>query len=274
MQAFAIITETWFHKGVEMDELKARLKNSYGLQSFDCMRRKSGANNPGGGVSIIYDPRKIRLKEFSLKRKGHEIIGAVGKIPNNTRKIYILGTYISPRLKAEKFHECLGLLNDTILKIKTESPNPYIVVGGDMNKRDLGEAIDDYADMEIITTAATRSAATLDICATNFNSELVEATNHLPLESEVGASDHRYLTYRFAMKHKHEFHWKYIKVRKITEEKEAAFMREVGNISWEDALPSTFDEDKTTETLHKILYEVSERHFPTKWTKVRSTDDP
>lgn len=273
-QAFSVVTETWFHMGPPLDELKATMKNVHHLESIDRMRKRKGSANPGGGVSIVFDPSRIKLKEYPVKRRGHKIIAAVGKLPNNTRKIYIIGVYISTKLKADKYHECLETLNEVILKIKTETVNPYLVLAGDFNKKDVGEAIDDFPDMALLDAGPTRSTATLDICATNFHTELITTTNHPPLESNIGTSDHNYISYKFRLEHRHKFHWKYVKTRKTRPNSKKGFVEAVKGINWEEALPATLDVNSTTETVHKLLYKLTESFFPSKWIKIRSTDDP
>ena len=117
----------------------------------------------------------------------------------------MIGVYLSTRLKANEYHELLEVVNQIILRIKMTSSNPYVILGGDFNDfncADINKAIGDYGDIDCITTTATRGSAILDLCATNFNSELREAYNHSPLESAEGTqSDHSFLTFRFSIRH-------------------------------------------------------------------------
>ena len=151
-----MVTESWFHKSSNLDLRQESVCQDFGLKFIDRNRPRTSASNPGGGVSIVFNPAKISLKEYPFKRGSHEILAATGKIPNNTRPFFILGVYISTKLKAEKYHELLGLLSDLILKIKTEHTAPYIILGGDFNRTDIQETIGDYADMEVVATSATR----------------------------------------------------------------------------------------------------------------------
>lgn len=47
-QCLAVVTETWFHAGEKLDELKAILRNDHGLESIDKCRPRRSASNPGG----------------------------------------------------------------------------------------------------------------------------------------------------------------------------------------------------------------------------------
>ena len=170
--SFAVIKETWFHEGQQLDKLAIDIHGEHGLSMINKMRKKNGRNNPGGGVSIVFDKTKIKLKEHKVTRGRLEIVAATGKFPNNTRPFYIIGVYISTRLRANSFHDLLSCLSDIILKIKTEVSSPYIVLAGDFNNKKIDEAIGDYPDMTIVMSGATRGNAVLDEVATSFTSEL------------------------------------------------------------------------------------------------------
>ena len=155
--SFVIVTETWFHECEAFGVLQTNAKHGHNLHMINRTRKKLNKSCVGGGVSIIFNKSKVTLKEFTVKRKGHEIVCARGKMQNNTRPIFILGVYISTKYKAAQYHDCLSTLSEAILKIKTEAKDPYIILGGDFNHRNVTEAIGDYPDMKIVDTAPTLS---------------------------------------------------------------------------------------------------------------------
>ena len=71
---FAIITETWFFAGNKLDRLTEQLEDDMGLKIINKLRQKTGQSNPGGGVSVVFDPKKIKLTEYKCRRNGHEIV--------------------------------------------------------------------------------------------------------------------------------------------------------------------------------------------------------
>ena len=211
-----------------LEALCESLNQDYGLRSFDRTWIKCSAANPGGGVSIFFNPRRINLKAYPCKTRGHEIIAAQGKIPNNTRPFYIIVAYVSTRLKADEYHDLLEALCQIILKIKSSATNPYIILGGVFNRTDIGEAIDDYGDIQVVLTSGTRGTAVLDLCAVNFLSDIKECYNHSPLQADDGSSsDHSFLTFHFRLRHKHEFVWTKYKTRAITDKSEKTFSDEL-----------------------------------------------
>ena len=95
-------------------------------------------------------------------------------------------------------HDLLSCLSDIILKIKTDVSNPYIVLAGDFNRKDIKEAIGDYPDIDVLTFGATRGLAVLDEAACNFSNELVGVATHGPLSTVDGrTSDHDLVAYDF-----------------------------------------------------------------------------
>ena len=102
-------------------------------------------------------------------------------MPNNTRPFFIIAVYIPPKMLAKNYHECFELISEAILKIKTECKDPYIVIGGDLNRRDIAEAIGDYPDIQILDSPATRNDTRLDVAAASFHSEVLSAESYPPL---------------------------------------------------------------------------------------------
>ena len=133
----------------------------YGLSFINKNRHRPSNNNPGEGVSIVFNPNKLPLKEFSFKRSRYELVGASGRLTNNTRPIFILGAYMSTKLKADQYHDLLDHLSDAIMRIKTENTSPYIILGGDFNRKDIYEAIGDYSDLEKVMPPWTSVQPTL-----------------------------------------------------------------------------------------------------------------
>ena len=269
--ALAIVCETWFHKGDTLENFQTKLRSEENICFLNRMRRKTGRNNPGGGVSIAYNESKVVLADFPITRGKYEIICAKGKIKGNTRLLFVIGAYLPPKLKAADHHECLELIGETILRIKTEFKNPYIILGGDFNGKDIQEAIGDYPDMEEADGGATRGASCLDLCATNFHNEIRSVTNHPPLTSEEGTpSDHRLVAFVCDLKHTHHFEWIHFSSRQVTDSAREEYDRRIRAFDW-DKLDCTTDD--IVNQLHHHIQTITNECFPLKSHKVRSTDD-
>ena len=62
--------------------IRDRLDKGLGIYSYN-----RPGSRPGGGVSIIYDPRKIKLEENKFPRRGYEIVSAYGKLIGLNRNV-------------------------------------------------------------------------------------------------------------------------------------------------------------------------------------------
>ena len=110
---------------------------------------------------------------------------------NDSRKVVIFVAYIPPSQKAEQTKEIMECIADGIEKVKLEYNDPYIILGGDLNRRDLSPGIADFPDISVLPSGATRDGATLDIVASNVNAGDTAAYLREPLATEDGrVSDH------------------------------------------------------------------------------------
>ena len=138
---------------------------------------------------------------------------------NHSHPIYIFGVYIPPKTSAVRSHECLSLISDAVLKIKTEVRESHILIGGDFNHRDMSVAIGDYNDLEILPSPPLRGEASLDVTACSFGRFHHSTTVHDPLETEDGQSksDHSFIVHSFNIAHRHDFEWIRYRVRRIND---------------------------------------------------------
>ena len=80
--AFALITETWMKKGRKQDEAVDEATNGQGLKILYKNRQETGSDAAGGGVAVVFDPSKITLKQYPLRKSKYELMCVVGKIKN------------------------------------------------------------------------------------------------------------------------------------------------------------------------------------------------
>ena len=97
-----------------------------------------------------------------------------------------IAVYLPPVLNADQVRCCLRDVNDAIVHIKNKYKDPYLLVGGDFNKKDLSTDLADHKEIDQLLTGPTRGTNILDILATNFNDLLDENGVTEPIVSEVG----------------------------------------------------------------------------------------
>ena len=175
--AAAIVSESWLKPGPDLKQEVLNLKNEENVDLFHFSRKLSKKGRPaGGGVAIIANRSFCLLKELKITRGKSEIVCTVGKINGCSRKLVIIGIYISPRCRAPQVHDALERVSNVIRQVKDMFPDPFIVLGGDFNKARIEEAIDEFPDITVVNAPATRGSAKLDLVATNFEEDIDTTT--------------------------------------------------------------------------------------------------
>lgn len=76
-----MISETWLRKE-NLEEVKDHIINGNQLQIIHKYRptRRDGTTVHGGGVAIVFDPNRIRLRQYALKKNNREVVAAYGRL--------------------------------------------------------------------------------------------------------------------------------------------------------------------------------------------------
>ena len=87
-------------------------------------------------------------------------------------------------------HSSDTYVNNAIENLKRTCINPYVVVGGDLNRLKLDAIAERFHDLELCNIGGTRGCAQLDKIATNIPH--IKSSVQQPLENDYGTrkSDH------------------------------------------------------------------------------------
>ena len=260
---FTILCETWFKTNKQTENELQELDNAEEIGSI-CKNRRGGR---GGGVAIAYNKNKIVLKKHTIAKNSYEMVCAVGNTLKDIRKVAVFSLYIPPNQKMTKTKEMMECLADGIEKIKLEYNDPYIVIGGDFNGRNI-TATDDFPDLKIIQTGPTRKNKVLDIIITNIELSLARIIS--PLQTDEGVqSDHSTVHIRSKTPRLHQYTVKEYTTRRYTPEAEELF----GNLLLqEDWSTITGTASEMALELDNILQRLVNHCFPLKIKKIRSCD--
>ena len=263
--SFALITETWMKTGRRTNEACDEIRNGQGLQIVYKNRDqcKTGSET-GGGVAIIFDPRKISLKRYDLKKSAYEVVCATGKIKNEKRKVAIINVYIPPNENSWKVKGALNYVKYAINKIKTELKSPQIIVSGDFNRHQIVREMTEYPDLEEIITDNTRQNALLDRTFTNL--DVVSKNTLHPLEDITGTrfSDHRVVLVSAQHQPRPAQRKRNFCFRKYTKSGAEAFGSDLLRIDWVKTYGNDVDNpDAMTNKLTAILESLLNKHFKT-----------
>ena len=124
---FALISESWLKDCPALENDKVDLEAGQGLKMILNNRKSRRNKTAGGGVAIVYDENKIRLREWKRRKSKSEIVCARGKLPGLKREILIISIYVPPKIKAKQTGKFMEELNRIIAINKEEmcDPNNY-----------------------------------------------------------------------------------------------------------------------------------------------------
>ena len=119
-----------------------------------------------------FNPALVKFKEFKVKKEGHEIIAAAGKIVGDKRTFVIYSIYLPPNLSKAKSERAFELINESVTQAKTTFENPIVILGGDFNQFGVNNCISDHPEILAVNSPPTRKDAKLDLFATNVNQHI------------------------------------------------------------------------------------------------------
>ena len=90
----------------------------------------------------------ISMKRLPLLGNTYEVLAAIGKLPNNTRKLVVITAYIPPATKAKTWLDISEFLISNIHRLKADMNDPYVVLTGDFNKRPVTDILTAVPDLK------------------------------------------------------------------------------------------------------------------------------
>ena len=172
------------------------------------VKPSSRRRTAGGGVAIVYNKNKFRLKERRIVGNNFELVCAKGKMEGFHNTVLIAGLYVQPRMTVSQWTDLKSMIADLILQEKAASSNPVILIGGDMNRRDLGPAFEDFDDITEVVHGPTRGTEKLDKTFTNFDTDMATTFVCEPLQAVEGIkSDHNCIVSQFCKERFRPCYW-------------------------------------------------------------------
>ena len=185
---FFAITETWLGSD---EATKREIKTLAEVERISILTRNR--NGRGGGVALAFDMTRAQFSIIKLPRNTFEVMCTRGKIEGIEREFIVFVIYLPPKMTAANLACFNEFLADSIEYVLQKYNEPYVVLTGDMNRKDVSPAVVDFPDIKLKPTAATRGQKCLDLTFTNFCDRILGAHVAPPLESNDGSSssDHR-----------------------------------------------------------------------------------
>ena len=170
------VTETWLTNSSRIEQRFTDLRDKLG---YGFIRRDRPGERPAGGVGILFKESRIQMMRIKVPPSEYEIVAAIGRRTGQRRKVLAIAMYIPPWYDAAKNAGCLEHANQVLRSLRNKYVDPYVMIGGDMNRREIKKAVSGYPDMKPVITDPTRGRHVLDIIMTNMTDLLKLSLIHI-----------------------------------------------------------------------------------------------
>ena len=194
----AVVTETWLQDGASLEEDKRDLSLGAGLGMLCRNRAPCQANRVSyGGVAVHWKESFGAFREVQLQNEDrHEVLASIGTIRGHSRRLAVLACYVPPNLEKKRADKCQEFIADSVLHIKNNYRDPYIVVTGDFNQWPVEDYLNNFTDIKEIDVGATRGSKSIDRVFSNLSRSVTVSGTLAPLggggtgggKQEVGSS--------------------------------------------------------------------------------------
>ena len=272
---FASVTETWFKGGKALKDRLVDLEGQSGIRILH-RSRDGRTKKTGGGVAIAFNISTCNLKTRELKHIGREfeVMCATGRVGKVDRRVVVFVAYVPPGMRSGDLERLRELLALEVAAAKESYKDPIIVVNGDFNHRDVGHALGEVGDFDLLATDYTRGRSTIDLVYTNCAPNIKNSTTLPPLQAGGGAlSDHKcfYVVAEFVPMKKYKWLVQWRRIRNA--EREGAFARDLATRDWA-YLGQMGDVEEMVSDLESVVRSLTDKHFPLARVRKRSNESP
>ena len=260
---FATVSETWHRVG------DRKTKNKYLDEGFSIIERPRSTR--GGGVAVVFNGDKIQLKQSYPYSARFEAVCCTGKWIATNRKVAIISAYLPPRMENSAVADLIEETRKKLEKIALDLGEHLVIFAGDLNKKDISQAFEDFPHVAQVINAPTRGGSCLDQCFTNIS----ETTTQIlpPLFDENGVdSDHAVCYVEAKLDQAHIYTKNEYWSRKYTVEGQEKFGECLIGQNWE--FLEGKEPNEAVSLLKAKLDEWQDRFLPLKKHVVRSCDKP
>ena len=262
------VSETWLKSSRQTTSNLDDMRSSENIGSL--VRNRPGR---GGGVGIFYDINRVAMKAAYPFPAGFEAIVGVGKTIRDRRKVAVFSIYLPPKMEKSKLARFNELLRDRIARAKEDLKDPYVIIAGDLNKKDIGGALVDFPDIAPLPTGPTRGNATLDCCFTNIRLDRTEISSCDPLyDAEGNKSDHLLMQVACRLVRGDHFTKSTFLSRQYSRKGEEEFGRLLELTDWSEILGG--EPSEMVAKMDERLLEYMDACFPEKTITRKSSDKP
>ena len=209
--------------------------------------------------------------------EGYEVLASISSLPGYSRKLLCVGCYLPPNYPVPKGKAALEHIENVIRDLKRTYQDPFILVGGDFNQWEVGEALSDFPDLREVDVGPTRGSRCIDRIFSNFGRSITDCGTVPPLEPEPGhqgsRSDHRVAFMRAELPKARSFEWVSYQYRFFNPKAVEDFGGWLACHDWADVVQAEGSNQKAT-IYQEAVTGAMETFFPLITVRKKSTDCP
>ena len=233
----AVVTETWLADGESLEGDLVDLAAGTGIGMMCRNRTPNLRGTAHGGVAVAYRKSACTTNELQFDNpEGFEVMCTLTSIPGYVRKLVTIACYLPPSMIVPRGRACLQYIEDIVIEVKRKYRDPFVVVTGDFNQWEIGEALHDFPDIHEANVGPTRKDKCIDRLFTNFDQAQRDAGTVPPLGVEPGSqgldSDHRVAYVCANLPKVRAFEWISYKYRFYSEESSKNFGAWLAGFDW------------------------------------------
>ena len=277
--SFAVITETWLAQGSRLESDSENLLLGHGL-AVHHLNRTPGANGLAhGGVAVIVKDSISKVNTYPFPNpENFEILPLGLKITTIRRKFHVIAVYIPPNYTVARGKACLLHLKDLVLDIKRKVRDSYILIAGDFNQWDVGDALLDYPDLLEVPSPPTRGDRKIDKIFTNWHDDIHQSGCLPPLETDAPleirtTSDHKIQYLCSRIEKREPIRWENYTYRPFHERGAIGFENDLRNTDWQQVYNAGDSNDMAIK-FQQVLDDLMHAHFPLRTIKRKESDLP
>ena len=206
----AIVTETWFKSGPELEQQLSDPELGFGLKALTLDRDPNPTTGVShGGVAVFY---KKKIDSFKVildypNPEKFEVLPVVGTILGTSRKVVVIAAYLPPNYTVPRGRSCLEHLENLLIEVKRRFNDPYIVLAGDYNQWPAEDAVAEFPDVSEVIVGPTRGDRSIDRIFCNMLRSVTSSGMVPPLDSGHSTSDHKIAYVKIKIQRQQTYEW-------------------------------------------------------------------
>ena len=273
----AVVTETWMRTGEELDRNLQDLSLGSGIGALFRNRAPNARGVAHGRVGVFFRQSVTNFKAFHFNNPDNfEVLPVFTTVRGSARKLVVVAAYIPPNYTVPRDRQCLEYIEAMVIQIRLKFRDPYVVVAGDFNQKDIAQALVEFPDISEVHIGPTRGERAIDRLFCNMTRGITSSGTVPPLETEAeeaSRSDHL-ITYMTTKVHTRQaVEWVSYSYCQFSEDASNAFGRWIVGHDWIDVVMAE-GSDRKAEVYQQQIHWAMDQFFPVRTTRRRSSDLP